>query len=205
MSDMGNDNQFAEFRATFFDECDELLDGVDTTLSQLNNAAIVSSKQGVDILNSVFRAVHTINVGAAAFGFVDLMEFTHLFEEVLEKARHGEIQIDENAVRVFVTGIDLFAKLVEAAKVANVTEGLLSDYGNLTDEIRGLIVVDDNAKEQVAENAAPEKKQRQKKNATPEKKPKAEPPAEIVVPENAKHFEILFTPHNESQIQHPSA
>ena len=111
MSDMDKDNQFAAFKATFFDECDELLESVEGHLADLS-----AGEQGDDTLHAIFRAVHTVKAGAAAFGFSDLSTYTHQFEDALDKARHGELAITEEVVDTLIQGSDVLAKLVEGAK-----------------------------------------------------------------------------------------
>ena len=53
----------AQFRKTYFEECAELLDALQSHLDQLANGA------GDDeTLHAIFRSVHSIKGGAGAFG-----------------------------------------------------------------------------------------------------------------------------------------
>jgi Chemotaxis protein histidine kinase and related kinases len=53
-----------DFKATYFDECSELLTELEEQF-----AAIEDGERGSDRLNAVFRAIHSIKGGAGAFGF----------------------------------------------------------------------------------------------------------------------------------------
>lgn len=72
----------AEIRASFFVECEELLESLQDSLSALQDG---SSDSGT--VNTVFRAVHSIKGGAGAFGLDALVAFAHRYETVLDALR----------------------------------------------------------------------------------------------------------------------
>ena len=74
----------AEIRASFFIECEELMES-------LQDALVILDEDGGDseTINVVFRAVHSIKGGAGAFGLNDLVDFAHSFETVLDDLRSG--------------------------------------------------------------------------------------------------------------------
>ena len=62
-----------EFKATYFDECSELLLELEEQLS-----AIQEGDRDSERLNAVFRAIHSIKGGGGAFGFDGLVKFAHM-------------------------------------------------------------------------------------------------------------------------------
>jgi len=61
-----------DFKATYFDECSELLLDLEEQF-----AAIQSGDRSADRLNAVFRAIHSIKGGGGAFGDPELVAFAH--------------------------------------------------------------------------------------------------------------------------------
>ena len=97
----------AEIRATFFAECDELMEALTDGLTTLANGA-----RGKDTVNAVFRAVHSIKGGAGAFGFDGLVSFAHKFETALDELRSGSIDADAATIAIFFRSADHLADLI---------------------------------------------------------------------------------------------
>lgn len=105
MSDMD------EFLVMFFSECDELLEGVATGLRQMD-----SSEYEKETVHAVFRAVHSVKGGAAAFGLSDLVSFAHKFETLLDLVRSDALDPEPSIMAVLHRSSDCLADLVEAAR-----------------------------------------------------------------------------------------
>jgi len=109
-----------EIRQTFFQECDELLEALDDGLVEINDSI---SEESVDVeaINSVFRAVHSIKGGAAAFGLQELVDFAHKFETVLDSLRGGELTPDEWVLKVCHRAADHLNDLVVVSRDGGTT------------------------------------------------------------------------------------
>ena len=104
----------AEFYQTFFDEADELLDEMERLLINLD----IDTPDSED-LNAIFRAAHSIKGGAGTFGFTHLQETTHLLENLLDRARHGELVLDRTAVDLFLECRDVLAGQIDAYRASS--------------------------------------------------------------------------------------
>ncbi|MBG6077625.1 chemotaxis protein CheA [Polaromonas sp. CG_9.11] len=98
-----------QFYQTFFEEADELLAEMEQLLLGLDLQAPDSEN-----LNAVFRAAHSIKGGAATFGFVALTDTTHLLENLLDRARHGELTLSTKMMDVFLETKDVLQKELSA-------------------------------------------------------------------------------------------
>ena len=98
-------------RQTFFQECEE-------QLAELENGlmAIDGGNTDTDIINAVFRSVHSIKGGAGAFGLEDLVRFAHVFETTLDEVRAGRLLICSDLLAVMLRAADGLADLVRAAR-----------------------------------------------------------------------------------------
>ena len=98
-------------KATFFQECEELIGDLEMGLLALENG------EGDDeTINAVFRAVHSVKGGAGAFGLDDLVGFAHVFETSLDMMRSGQLEPDPESVRILLRAADILADLVGAAQ-----------------------------------------------------------------------------------------
>lgn len=100
-----------EIQEMFFDECDELLEGLATGLRQMDEPG-----HDKETVHAVFRAVHSIKGGAAAFGLSDLVTFAHRFETVLDLLRSDRLETDAQVMPVLHRSSDCLADLIAAAR-----------------------------------------------------------------------------------------
>ena len=84
MSD--NNDPMAEIRASFFIECEELLEALQDGLQAMYDGADDS-----ETINVVFRAVHSIKGGAGAFG----LEVVDLFQYILHGRSCGKFRLGQ--------------------------------------------------------------------------------------------------------------
>ncbi|MFN3525033.1 MAG: chemotaxis protein CheA [Paracoccus sp. (in: a-proteobacteria)] len=105
-------NDMDEFRDMFFVECDELLEVLATGLRQMEG--LDSDKETV---HAVFRAVHSIKGGAAAFGLDDLVTFAHRFETVLDQLRSDRLAVSAAVMAVMHRSSDCLSDLVSSARL----------------------------------------------------------------------------------------
>ena len=110
-----------DFKATYFDECSELLSELEEQFM-----AIEEGDRDSDRLNAVFRAIHSIKGGAGAFNFTGLVGFAHEFETMLDHVRNGKIELTDDVVALCLKSNDIVADFVAAARN---DEELASDYG----------------------------------------------------------------------------
>lgn len=98
-----------EFYQTFFEEAEELLSDMEQQLLQLD-----PSDPDSEQLNAIFRAAHSIKGGAGTFGFTVLQETTHLFENLLDQARHRELALDPTIIDIFLETKDMLSDQLNA-------------------------------------------------------------------------------------------
>ena len=110
-----------DFKATYFDECSELLNELEEQF-----AAIEAGERDSDRLNAVFRAIHSIKGGAGAFGFSALVGFAHAYETLLDYVRDGRVELTDDVCALCIRANDIIADHVKAAQSGDVLD---ADYG----------------------------------------------------------------------------
>ncbi len=99
------------FHATFFEESREGLEAME--------AGLLSLEQGSrddDLINSIFRAAHSIKGGAATFGFEAVASFTHLLETLLDEFRSGKRALDAESIDAMLASVDVLRELLAEAE-----------------------------------------------------------------------------------------
>jgi two-component system chemotaxis sensor kinase CheA len=91
------------FIATFFDEAQEHLESIEEMAMALD-----SGREDPELLNSIFRAAHSIKGGSGTFGFTQLAEATHEMETLFDALRKGRGRADASTVRLLLDSCDAF-------------------------------------------------------------------------------------------------
>ncbi|WP_417330949.1 chemotaxis protein CheA [Halomonas cupida] len=99
----------SDFYATFFEEADELLADMEGHLLALDPAA-----PDPEQLNAIFRAAHSIKGGAGTFGFDILQRTTHIFENLLDHTRQGELALRAEIIDTFLETKDMLNDQLDA-------------------------------------------------------------------------------------------
>ena len=132
MTTGGQGGEYAQFKATFFEECSEILADLDGRLTRLQSEAIDAEE-----LNAIFRAVHSIKAGAGAFNLGSLVGFSHTFEALLDWMRDGRITQSERVATAVIHAGDVLATLVAAAQTDSPVE---PDFGaDVAEELQALL------------------------------------------------------------------
>jgi two-component system chemotaxis sensor kinase CheA len=94
---------------TFKLEASDLLEQLEQGLMDLEQ-----DPQNPDLVNSVFRALHTIKGSGAMFGFTDVAEFVHLFETAFDRVRKGFAPVSDGLIAVGLKAKDHITGLIDA-------------------------------------------------------------------------------------------
>jgi two-component system chemotaxis sensor kinase CheA len=108
---MSGTSGLEQLKITFFEECNELLQSLETALADIREGT-----GNDDTVHAIFRAVHSIKGGAGVFGFAELIEFAHVFETVMDEVRKGNLATSPDVIDVLLRANDTLADLVEMAR-----------------------------------------------------------------------------------------
>jgi len=100
----------------FLVEMGEKLEELEESLAELEQG------YSPEVMNKLFRAVHTIKGGGGFFGLTKVSELSHVFEDLLMKVREGELEFGEHMIAPFYSACDALKEMHES-----------NDYGNSTD------------------------------------------------------------------------
>ena len=115
-------------REVFLAEANELLDRLETTLLDLGDRPDDSA-----LIDTAFRALHTIKGSGAMFGFDQVAAFTHDFETAFDLVRRGEVPTSADLVNVSLSAKDYIRTLIEdpGATAPVIGEAILAELERL--------------------------------------------------------------------------
>ncbi len=111
-------DEFQEILEDFLVEAFEMIEQLDNDLIELENAP-----DDLDLLNRIFRVAHTIKGSSSFLNFDVLTRLTHNMEDVLNKARKGELAITPEVMDIVLESTDNMKELLEHIKQTGSDEG----------------------------------------------------------------------------------
>ncbi len=97
-----------DHQTVYKEETCELLAELETSLLELED-----TPENTELIDQVFRSMHTIKGSGAMFGFEDIAAFTHEIETVYDLVRDGKIPVSKKLVDLTLAACDLIKKMVE--------------------------------------------------------------------------------------------
>ncbi|QSV46514.1 chemotaxis protein CheA [Geobacter benzoatilyticus] len=101
----------------FLTETFELLEKLDDDLVALEKAPA-----DTELMNSIFRSIHTVKGASSFLGFELLVKVTHKTEDVLNRMRRGELEVTPEIMDVILEAVDLVKLLVSDIKGGDIVE-----------------------------------------------------------------------------------
>src|SRR4030067_2252089 len=110
-----------QFHQPFFDESQEGLVSMESALLQIEQGLSANLPRGAvatdpEVLNTIFRVVHSIKGGASTFGFGWVAVFSHLLETLLDDVRAGSRQVDRHTAGLLLRSVDCLRILLVNAR-----------------------------------------------------------------------------------------
>ncbi len=119
---MSIDCEDQELLEGFLAETTELLEKLDDDLISLEK-----NPEDADLMNRIFRSIHTVKGASSFLGFDSLVKVTHKTEDVLNRLRKGELILNSEIMDVVLEAVDLVKTLVGDIKAGEIVERELDD------------------------------------------------------------------------------
>jgi two-component system, chemotaxis family, sensor kinase CheA len=101
----------------FLAETTELLEKLDDDLVTLEK-----SPDDAELMNRIFRSIHTVKGASSFLGFELLVKVTHKTEDVLNRLRKAELTLTSEIMDVILEAVDLVKTLVSDIKAGEIVE-----------------------------------------------------------------------------------
>ena len=101
------DDSMQEIVNDFIQEALELLDSLNENFIELEK-----NPEDKEILNTIFRAAHTVKGSAGFLGFQNIVELAHSAENILNKLRQGEITLTSEMTDYLLKTMDVLRSMI---------------------------------------------------------------------------------------------
>lgn len=142
----------AEILQDFLTESGELLEQLEGDLVVLE-----SSPQNPDLLNQIFRALHTIKGSASFLALTNLVQIAHSAESALNAARNEQIIVDQHAMDLLLQSVDIlkeqFEQLTNGEPLTKAKQSLIDGLTRLGEGVQDSAPADPQGPTQHADEA----------------------------------------------------
>ncbi len=164
-----------EIMEDFLIEAFEMNEQLDQDLVELEH-----NPEDLDLLNRIFRVAHTIKGSSSFLNLNILTHLTHNMEDVLNRARKGEIKITPDIMDVVLRSIDLMKTLLVTIRDtgSDTNNGKENEIEEAVKQLQAITSQNlEGAKETSGTKEAPQKEAKEENKENKAKAPTAENPA----------------------------
>ena len=129
---MARDDQSS--REEFTAEAEELLDTLSGDVAELETQ---DANHRPELINKIFRGVHTLKGLAGMFGMASVGELAHKLEDMLDRLRMGRLEVVPDLINLLYDALDVLARLVRTRK--DPAASLLADAGALLRRVEQIV------------------------------------------------------------------
>jgi two-component system chemotaxis sensor kinase CheA len=95
------------FKQKYIEEANEIIAVLEESILNLE-----SNRNNPEVIEEVFRSMHTLKGGAAMFGFEKIRDVTHELENIYDLIRNGKKEISKLLLDTTLEGIDYFKTIL---------------------------------------------------------------------------------------------
>jgi two-component system chemotaxis sensor kinase CheA len=132
------------FRKKFIEEALEHINDLESALLQLETVP-----DDKELIERVFRSMHSLKGGGAMFGFDKISEFTHNLETVYDMVRNGQMKINRDLLNITLSSVDHLKNLLNQD---NELVGVVKiNHTQLSEQIAHIISGEKNENQKIVE------------------------------------------------------
>ena len=92
----------------FIDETNESLEDIEAAFIQLE-----TDPSDLDIINKIFRPVHSMKGNSGFFGLNNINKFSHRMEDLLDLIRNSKVTVDKDVIDALLIGVEYLQKMLD--------------------------------------------------------------------------------------------
>ncbi|WP_333652320.1 chemotaxis protein CheA [Dissulfurispira sp.] len=166
-----------EIISEFVTEAEETLEKIDPMFVELETKGYDK-----DILNEIFRGMHTLKGAAGFLGFQQIVDVAHRAESIMKRLRDGEVALSRELMDVILKSVDTLRLLIFHIKLKDGIEEDTSDLLRGLDSALEMAVAGGEAKAEVKEKEKIEAKEEIEEKAEEKVEVRAELPKPLPSP-----------------------
>ncbi|MBI5193424.1 MAG: chemotaxis protein CheA [Nitrospirae bacterium] len=96
----------------FLVESEDIVQSISNNLLRMQSSALSSKYPDQELINDIFRSMHTLKGISSTFGFSNLTRLSHRLEDMLDDLRMGRIMLSGRLLDTLFEGIDVLVRLL---------------------------------------------------------------------------------------------
>jgi len=125
--------EMEDFKNKFIEDAIELVSKLESVLLDLEN-----SPQDKELIQEVFRVMHTLKGVSGMYGFENIAQYTHQLESVYDYIRNGQLAVSKKILDITLASVDHLLRLLKDEEFTDPTN--ISNQQNLLGNIAEVIV-----------------------------------------------------------------
>lgn len=117
-----------EFQKKFIEEATDLINDLEDALLQIE-----SNPDDKELIEKIFRVMHSLKGGGSMFGFEKISEFTHNLENVYDLIRNDKLKISKELLNITLSSVDLIKMLLNKDEEDN--PDIIDEYKDLSERV----------------------------------------------------------------------
>lgn len=119
-----------EIVMTFISESREHLQEIEHGILKIETDHATKDEE---MVNSMFRAAHSIKAGANLLEFKNIEKLSHALENCMQRIRQENMQLESDSISLFLLGIDQIRELLDKFEFSD-----LADISPLVNQLKNL-------------------------------------------------------------------
>lgn len=191
-------DEMDEIISEFVTEAEETLEKIDPMFVELETKGYDK-----DILNEIFRGMHTLKGAAGFLGFQQIVDVAHRAESIMKRLRDGEIALSRELMDIILKSVDTLRLLIFHIKLKDGIEEDTSDLLRGLDlalemavaggEVKAEVKEETETKKEIEELVETKVEEKIEEKAKPSPIPKPLPIVEEQVQQITKEREVVST------------
>ena len=100
-----------DFRTKFIEEATELIEKMEDALLKLEQAP-----DDENLIQLVFRVMHTLKGNSSMFGFEQIEKFTHNLENIYDMVRNQQLELSEEIINTTLACVDHLKNMLDESE-----------------------------------------------------------------------------------------
>ena len=126
------DANLDNFKKKFIEEAVDLIDELEKAVLELED-----NSNDLDIVQRIFRIMHTLKGNSSMFGFEQIDRFTHHMETIYDQVRSGEREVTQDTLDATLRSVDHLKNLLDEA--GNESPQLMQEQETLMTQMDAII------------------------------------------------------------------
>jgi len=132
-----------KFREKFAEEANELINDLEKSLLELEG-----NPNNHEIVQQIFRVMHSLKGGSSMFGFNKMDKFTHHLENIYDLIRNKKLSINDEILNITLASVDHLRNLIKETEDSDTTHKVQHDLllKKIVDVINENVMAEDDSK-----------------------------------------------------------